>query len=230
MKILFDNYATGDSCNSLWGFAAYLEQYQLLFDTGSNGRALLQNIRAQYIDVTHIRHLFITHNHWDHIGGIDSILELNSDITLYVPATLSKHYIHDLKTLTKEVIVIGKEPIHLFAELYTTGLLGDKDPEHSLVIADDTPKLLTGCGHYGIANIVQKANQIIEHEVKIALGGFHLLKTSREGIMKQIASLQALGVEKVMPTHCTGDLAIRLFAEAFGEGFMEGGIGQPLIK
>jgi len=126
MTILFDNYAKGDSCNSLWGFAAYLEPYKLLFDTGSNGRVLLQNIQAQSIDVTQIEYLFITHDHWDHIGGIDSILELNPNLTIYAPETLSKNHLRDLKTLTKKVIIISKEPMHLFGELYSTGLLGEK--------------------------------------------------------------------------------------------------------
>ncbi|MFT7004322.1 MAG: 7,8-dihydropterin-6-yl-methyl-4-(beta-D-ribofuranosyl)aminobenzene 5'-phosphate synthase [Sulfurimonas sp.] len=36
---------------------------------------------------------FITHSHWDHIGWIDSILELNPDITLFVPSSISKHQI-----------------------------------------------------------------------------------------------------------------------------------------
>ncbi len=231
MKILFDNYAKGNSCNSLWGFAAYLEQYKLLFDTGSNGRVLLQNIQDQDIDVTEVEYLFITHDHWDHIGGIDSIVELNPNLTIYAPATLSKNHIRDLKTLTKEVLVIGREPVHLFAELYSTGLLGEKDPEHSLIIADhDSPMLLTGCGHYGISNITQEANKIIGRRIKATLGGFHLLDVSREAIVTEIDRLKSLGVEYVMPTHCTGDLAIRLFREFFANGFVEGGVGHSFIN
>lgn len=231
MKILFDNYAKGNSCNSLWGFAAYLEQYKLLFDTGSNGRVLLQNIQDQDIDVMEIEYLFITHDHWDHIGGIDSIVELNPNLTIYAPKTLSKNHIRDLKTLTKEVIVIGREPMHLFGELYSTGLLGEKDPEHSLIIGDtSSPMLLTGCGHYGISNIAKTANKIIGRRVKATIGGFHLLNASREAIITQIDTLKSMGVEYVMPTHCTGDLAIELFSEEFGEGFIEGGIGHSFIN
>ena len=228
MQILFDNYSQGDTCGSLWGFAAYLEQYKLLFDTGSNGRVLLQNMQEASIDISQIEYLFITHDHWDHIGGLDSILELNDQLTIYAPSTLSKNHIRDLKTLTKEVIVIGKEPMHLFGELYSTGLLGEEDPEHSLIIADGYPKLLTGCGHYGISEITAVAKKVIDTEVKSVMGGFHLLHSSREAIMAQIESLKALGVERVLPTHCTGDLAVALFAEAFGERFSEGGVGSTM--
>ncbi len=215
MKIVFDNCVDGDCQASLWGFAAYFSEYSLLFDTGSNGRRLLQNLQAAQIEVTEIRHLFITHDHWDHIGGIDSILELNDQITIYAPSTLSRNHIRDLKTLTKEVIVIGRESRHLFGDLYTTGMLGEKDPEHSLIIADTAPKLITGCGHYGISAIVEKATEVIGREIKEVVGGFHLLGEDEQTIRKEITTLQALGVEKALPTHCSGALAMKLFAEAF---------------
>ena len=58
MKILFDNYKVCDECQSLWGFSAYLEEYKLLFDTGSNGRVLLKNMRHLNIDVNEIEYLY----------------------------------------------------------------------------------------------------------------------------------------------------------------------------
>ena len=229
MQILFDNYCRGDSHASLWGFSAYLPRHKLLFDTGSNGRALLKQIDAQGIDLSQIAYLFITHDHWDHIGGIDSILELNADLTLFLPETLSKNHIRDLRRLSKEVILIGREPMHLFGELYTTGLLGDSPPEQSLLIAGKEATLLTGCGHYGIAEIVAVARELTGERIDRVMGGFHLLHTPEEGIRREIAALQALGVRQVVPTHCTGDSAVKLFAEAFDKGFVEGGIGEVLL-
>ena len=215
MKIVFDNCVNGDCHASLWGFSAYFEEYALLFDTGSNGRLLLKNLQQAEIDIASIKYLFITHDHWDHIGGIDSILELNNQLTIYAPATLSKNHIRDLKTLTKEVIVIGKKPAHLFDVLYTTGLLGDENPEQSLVIARDAPSLITGCGHYGISQITAAAKAQIGREIVSVAGGFHLLHENEDGIKREIANLKALGVRKVSPTHCTGALAMQCFAEAF---------------
>jgi len=213
MKIVFDNCIHGDCHAGLWGFSAYFEAYHLLFDTGSNGRVLLKNLQASGIDISEIRCLFITHDHWDHIGGIDSILELNQDITIFAPSTLSKNHIRDLRSLSKEVIVVGRKPRHLYADLYSTGMLGDKDPEHSLIIANESPRLITGCGHYGIASITEKAQEIIGREIREVVGGFHLLGEEKGSIVEQIDRLKSLGVTKALPTHCSGEAAIRLFAE-----------------
>ncbi len=228
MKILFDNYNHNNSCVSLWGFSAYFEKYNLLFDTGSNGRILLSNIKQLNIDIKSIKYIFITHSHWDHIGGIDSILELNSNITLIVPSSLSKFLIDDLKMLTKEVIICGKKPQKLFEYIYTTGILGDETPEQSMIIDDSYPKVITGCGHFGIENITQIAKKVINKDIKFAIGGFHLLHKNEAYILNSIKNLKDLGVNKVLPTHCTGDLAIKLYKENFKQNYISGGAGRIL--
>jgi 7,8-dihydropterin-6-yl-methyl-4-(beta-D-ribofuranosyl)aminobenzene 5'-phosphate synthase len=37
-----------------------------------------------------------------------------------------------------------------------------------------------------------------------------------------------LGVKKVAPSHCTGDNAIRLFREVYGEDFIASGAGRVI--
>jgi len=229
MKILFDNYNHDNTCTSLWGFSLYLEEYNLLFDTGSNGRVLLKNIERLGINIDEIKYIYITHNHWDHIGGIDSILELNNDIRLIVPSSLSKFLINDLKTLCKEVIVCGEKPQKLFDGIYTTGILGDETPEQSLIINDNYPKVITGCGHYGISDIVKISKSIINKDIKFAIGGFHLLHKNKTEIEKSIEDLEILGVKTVLPTHCTGDLAIKLYKEHFKHNYIEGGVGKVWV-
>jgi len=153
MQIVFDNEKVCKECQSLWGFSTYLTKHNLLFDTGSNGRVLLKNMKKVGVNVAEIKYVFISHSHWDHIGGLDSIIEINPDITLFIPASLSKHLISDLKLLVKKVVVCIKKPQYLFDNLYTTGLLGDDTPEQSLIIDTKKPTLITGCGHFGIEKI-----------------------------------------------------------------------------
>jgi 7,8-dihydropterin-6-yl-methyl-4-(beta-D-ribofuranosyl)aminobenzene 5'-phosphate synthase len=44
-------------------------------------------------------------------------------------------------------------------------------------------------------------------------------------VKRIVAEFQALGVAWAGPTHCTGDEAIRLFREAYGDRFIAGGVG-----
>lgn len=228
ITILFDNHNPSGGKRSLWGFAAYLDDHRLLFDTGSNGRALLRNMHELGIDIAEIEYLFLSHEHWDHIGGLDSVLEANPDLTIFVPESFSKNMIADLRSGSKEVVTCGRSPRQLTGKLYSTGLLGDNPPEHSLIIDGATPTLITGCGHYGIDRITERAEKTLRKPIQTAIGGFHLAQKPTKRIETMITSLEQAGVQHVMPTHCTGNQAIRMFQEAFEEGYHEGGIGAAL--
>jgi 7,8-dihydropterin-6-yl-methyl-4-(beta-D-ribofuranosyl)aminobenzene 5'-phosphate synthase len=58
------------------------------------------------------------------------------------------------------------------------------------------------------------------------MGGFHLTGASESTILSIIEQLKALGVKKVAPCHCSGDLARKLFKEKFGEDYLEVGVGS----
>ncbi len=226
MKIIYDNNQNSSTCRAPWGFSAYIDEYKLLFDTGGNGRVLLENMRKESVDIDEIKYLFITHEHWDHIGGIDSVLELNKNLTIFVPSSFSNHFIEDLRGISKSVVVCDEKPKKLFDIVYTTGILGEEIPEQALIIDDDFPKVITGCGHYGIEHIVRVSKEIIKKDIKYAIGGFHLLHKQKGEIQQTIKTLKELGVEKVLPTHCTGSLAIEMCKENFTENCIQGGVGS----
>jgi len=228
ITILFDNHTTGNTERSLWGFAAYLHDHKLLFDTGGNGRVLLRNMSKLGIDIDEVEYLFLSHEHWDHIGGVDSVIEANPNLTIFVPESFSKNMIADLGTQSKEIIICGRSPRQLTGKLYSTGLLGDNPPEHSLVIDGPAPALITGCGHYGIDRIARQAEKTLRKPIQTAIGGFHLAHKPAERIEAMIGALEAIGIQHVMPTHCTGDPACHLFQEAFGTGYHEGGVGSKI--
>ena len=159
---------------------------------------------------------------------MDSVIELNSNITIFVPISLSNNIIKDLKTLTKDVIVIGEKPKKLFDNVHTTGQLGKEIGEQSLIVDSDTPTLVTGCSHYGITNIITKAKKIIGKDIELVVGGFHLKKSQENQIIKIVQKIQNLGVKKVIPTHCVGDLGIKTFKRYFQDGYIEGGVGKNI--
>ncbi len=98
---------------------------------------------------------------------------------------------------------------------HTTGELGSPIREQAL--APKTPRglvVITGCAHPGIATLVRQAKTELGDDVHLALGGFHLGGASAAQIAATIAELQELGVQRIAPSHCTGDAARRAFAEA----------------
>lgn len=75
--------------------------------------------------------------------------------------------------------------------------------------------LLTGCAHRGIANIAYGAQNLFGKGIRIIVGGFHLFNASLERIQQVIDFFNEIGVEKIVPCHCTGERAIKLFRRKF---------------
>ncbi len=96
----------------------------------------------------------------------------------------------------------------------------------------ETPKglvVITGCAHPGIVQIVQKAKEMLEKDVYFVIGGFHLLNDSDSQVRSKIGQFRSMGVQKVGASHCTGDRAIALFEQEYGNDFVPSGVGQLTI-
>jgi len=100
--------------------------------------------------------------------------------------------------------------------------------EHSLIL--DTKRglvVITGCAHPGIVKIIKTVkNQFSDKEIYLVMGGFHLYNLSESEVKQIIENFKNLGVQKVVPSHCTGDQAIGLFAEAYQGDFIQNGVGK----
>ncbi|MEA2108412.1 MAG: MBL fold metallo-hydrolase [Pseudomonadota bacterium] len=232
ITIVFDNYPYNPELKSLWGFSAFLQipNQTILFDTGSNGPVLSRNIQTLGLNIKDIDTLFISHPHWDHIGGVDSVIEQNPNLHIFAPDSLSKHLLRDLRNHVQNVTIIDYQATQLFDHVYSTGVM-DEDliGEQSMVI--DTKGglvVITGCAHPGIVNIARKARQMLDKEILLLMGGFHLLNDNPTAIQKVIHSLQNSAVNYVCPTHCSGDLAKKMFKESFKEKYIEGGVGAKV--
>jgi 7,8-dihydropterin-6-yl-methyl-4-(beta-D-ribofuranosyl)aminobenzene 5'-phosphate synthase len=223
---LFDNYKHNQDLTSLWGFSCLIELdsgKRLLFDTGSNGRILLKNANKLGFSLDNIDFLFISHNHWDHIGGIDTIIENNPDITIFAPNSLSIHLIDDLKKLAKEVIVIDENFRELDFCMYSTGVIGDDIKEQSLII-DKNNKLyiVSGCGHPGIDIIEKRVLENLNKSVEYIIGGFHLLRSTPSEIKRVI---NEINTKYITATHCTGDIAMGMIKVLYKNRFLDNGVG-----
>jgi 7,8-dihydropterin-6-yl-methyl-4-(beta-D-ribofuranosyl)aminobenzene 5'-phosphate synthase len=88
--------------------------------------------------------------------------------------------------------------------------------------------VITGCAHPNIARILEMVKTLRNEKIYMVFGGFHLLSKSDDQVKEIIKKFKELGVEKVGPTHCTGDRAIELFKEAYGKNYVPMGVGKVI--
>ena len=230
LTILYDNYTYAEGTKPDWGFACLIEDSQktILFDTGAKGDILMHNIKALNVDISKIDLIVISHNHWDHTGGLKSVLNKNSNLKVYMPFS-TPDTDKDLISETGATVMIEKEPKEILDGVYLTGEMGDEIKEQSLIL--DTPQgliVITGCSHPGIVNILKQVKNILNKKIHLVFGGFHLHRHSEKEVNNIIGEFKKLGVEQCGCSHCTGDEAIEIFSKAYAENFIRIGTGKVI--
>jgi 7,8-dihydropterin-6-yl-methyl-4-(beta-D-ribofuranosyl)aminobenzene 5'-phosphate synthase len=216
-----------EGLKTAWGFSCLIEYrgQVILFDTGGDSPTLLANMAALGIDPGQIEAVVLSHNHGDHTGGLSAIL--HGGLTVFVPQSFPKRF-KDAVRARAQLIEVS-EPREIGEEVYTTGELGTGIIEQSLAVrTDEGLVVVTGCAHPGIVEIIGKAKALSGDEVYLVLGGFHLGGKSQKEIEGILSEFRRLGVRKVAPCHCTGEQAIRLFHQEYGEDFIQAGVGKVI--
>jgi 7,8-dihydropterin-6-yl-methyl-4-(beta-D-ribofuranosyl)aminobenzene 5'-phosphate synthase len=86
--------------------------------------------------------------------------------------------------------------------------------------------IVNGCSHPGIVSVIELAKELLPAPVHLVMGGFHPKDHQRLEITEIAQAFKRLGVEKVAPSHCTGDKAIGYFKENYGVSFVSSGVGK----
>jgi len=178
------------------------------------------------VDLNRVEQFVISHEHGDHTGGLVDVLKINPNVSVYLPFSFPYEFVRKVEMFKANVVSV-KDPVEICENVFLTGEMGVQIKEQSLII--NTQKglvIVTGCSHQGIVNILKRAKEIIDKPIYLVFGGFHLGGTSDKTLQKIIQSFKELGVEKCGATHCTGDKAISLFREAYGENYMPMGTGK----
>lgn len=89
--------------------------------------------------------------------------------------------------------------------------------------------LVAGCSHTGIEAIVEASSKVLDRDIHIVSGGFHLLPYDRPYIESLAQSLkESYGINKVAPAHCSGHLAFNIFNEIFLDDYISFGLGSRI--
>lgn len=230
VTILFDNYVSNPDSKSGWGFSCLVEfnSNKVLFDAGGDETIYASNVSALDVDISDISYVVFSHEHGDHIAALNYILNAGDKFEVYVPVSFSADFENRVME-RKGSLNRVKSPMEFCKGIYLTGEMGDEIKEQSMIL--DTEKgliIITGCSHPGIVSILNKAREILNKDIYMVIGGFHLGQYSSSSISEIIEQFRKLGVKKCGATHCTGETQIQMFRDAFGSNFIELGTGKKI--
>ncbi len=231
LSILFDNYPHNPRMETSWGFSCFIEgaEKNLLFDTGADGKILHHNMETAGIDPGQIDIILLSHNHWDHTGGLEALLPDIRDVGIYIPESFAGKFKNSIEKHGNRLYGVN-DFAEILPAVYTTGEMGFMIIEQSLISRTDKGLVvMTGCAHPGIIDIVARADEAFEDPINLVMGGFHYRDKSKAECRQLAKFLKERSVQKVMPTHCSGDQTREILKEAFGENYVEGGVGRVVL-
>jgi 7,8-dihydropterin-6-yl-methyl-4-(beta-D-ribofuranosyl)aminobenzene 5'-phosphate synthase len=215
LTVAYDNEAAIEGPAAGWGFSCLIEMegLRLLFDTGWDGELLVSNLRRLGKDPAGIDTVFLSHGHWDHIGGLPAVLALNPKARVFLPASLSRRLKEEIARRAEVVGVRG--PVEVAPGCLSTGELGTDIPEQSLLVRTGGGLLVvTGCAHPGLGSMLEAAGR--HGKVRGVVGGFHGFDDY--GLLRDLPL--------IMPCHCTSHA--REIGERFPAAFRRGGAGAGI--
>ena len=231
IDVVYDNRSLRGDLIADWGFSCLLRlgTQSILFDAGAKGDILTNNLTALYGAGSEIKgvNVFLSHDHFDHVGGVTSVLHSSSQ-TCYMPASSSPK-------LFKRVSSSGGRPVlienktELCPNIWSTGELGGSPREQALVVSSGGKLLLlTGCAHKGLVTIVEHVISHFKEAPYMVMGGFHWHESSEAEVEFHVKQLRQMGVQKVAPCHCTGDKAMAWIQKMWDDGFVTVGAGKRI--
>lgn len=236
VKIVYNNTGSANGLKNAWGLSAWIDDAGdiTLFDTGGDPEVLAHNLSALGLEPTKINRIIISHDHWDHNGGIQMVLgKLHKPTDLYI---VEKHREKYAEKIPEAKVTGIEKPAKITDHIWSTGSLSTSYKrkglhEQSLIITNEHAMiLLAGCSHPGIVKIAERAQEIHpDKQLELVTGGFHLLRTPRKKVQHISQQLMDLGISRIAPSHCTGDRSIEIFRALWGDRFIGMNLGDEIV-
>jgi 7,8-dihydropterin-6-yl-methyl-4-(beta-D-ribofuranosyl)aminobenzene 5'-phosphate synthase len=234
IQILFNTDARYKGLCTGWGIS-FLINKTILFDTGEKGAWLLYNMRKLRVDTGELDAVIISHDHWDHTGGLWDLLKRKPDIRVYCCPGFSREF-KDAVCRSGAGLVETAGVTEIAENIFVSGGIpftykNARMVEQALFVnTANGISVITGCAHPGITAFIRKAQKVFPGKrIYLAAGGFHLMNSSAEAVKKVIGEFKKFRVKKAGPTHCTGSNAQGLFRVAYKKDYITITTGKSLI-
>ncbi len=230
LTVVYDNNPGAPGLQTAWGFSCVIElpETTVLFDTGGDGRILLANMARLGIDPATVDLVALSHIHGDHTGGLEDFLARNSEVTVCVPPSFPAEFKRAVQATGARLLEVSAGQ-RLADHVYTTGEMGTGIREQALILqAEPGLVVITGCAHPGVVEMVAEAKRLMDGQIELVFGGFHLGGQSRSRLEAIAHAFQELGVRRAGPCHCSGDEARAVFAGVYGDNYEPINIGTRL--
>ena len=225
IRVLFDKAAENKKLHSGWG-VSFLVDDKILFDTAEKGGWLLDNLCSLGVAINTIEAVVISHDHWDHWGGLWDLLKIRKGLAVYSCPGFSKEFKEKVQKLEGELSELH-DVAEIAPDIFTTGEIPGTYhekymPEQALVVKTKKGfSMLTGCAHPGIVEMIKKVKVRFSAEyLYFVSGGFHLMESDKRVIDIIAGDFKKMGVIKAGPTHCSGEAAEDIFKKYYGENFV----------
>lgn len=162
-------------------------------------------MRKLDIDPLTIDEVFISHEHWDHMGGLSDFLNIRP-ARVFIPFSCRSH------SISGEIVKV-KEPLEIHEKIFSTGELSNI--EQSLILSTKKGLIVVvGCSHPGLEIILNTASQF--GKVIAVIGGLH--DFSQFELIKDL--------QLICPTHCTRHISD--IESLYPDKYIQGGAGKVI--
>jgi len=211
IRIIYDSETHHAHLYVGWGFSALLGKY--LFDTGDKGSHLFENLRRLQCSIYNIKGVIISHDHWDHWGGLWNLLKLVPGIDVYGCPGFGEEFKEKVDRYGGHLIEVeGLRQIS--EEVYSTGEMEGTYKnvpifEQAAVLKTNNGiSICTGCAHPGIIAVAERVKSLFpDTPCNTIFGGFHLKSTGISEVGEIMIRLTDMGFTSILPGHCSGDYA-----------------------